>query len=209
MKSMMDNMIPGFNQHEMMENMLGGYSNMKNSMNSIFSPMGKMMGQNEMTKNMAEWSELADKMVVYNVKNAELQYMIYEKGTKVMEKIAETIINKQENGEEVGNVMALYQEWLNLSDAEFVTLFESDDYAELMAEVASLKMNLSKESDLMMEKSLAKLPVATRSDVEEMQKAIYDLKKQVRQLAKMLEMDTEIEETPAPKKAATKKATKK
>lgn len=213
MKSMMGNMMPGFNQNEMMENMLGGYNNMKNSMNSIFSPMGKMMGQSDMTKNLAEWSELADKMVVYNIKNAELQYMVYEKGTKVMEKIAETIINKQENGEEVGNVMALYQEWLNMSDAEFVSLFESNEYAELMAEVASLKMKLSKESDLLMEKSLAKLPVATRSEMEEMHKAIYDLKKQVRQLEKMLEMETvetvETEEVATPKATAKKSTAKK
>lgn len=212
MKSMMGNMMPGFNQNEMMENMLGGYNNMKNSMNSIFSPMGKMMGQNDMTKNLAEWSELSDKMVAYNIKNAELQYMIYEKGTKVMEKIAETIVNKQENGEEVGNVMALYQEWLNLSDAEFVSLFESDAYAELMAEVASLKMKLGKETDLLMEKSLSKLPVATRSEMEEMHKAIYDLKKQVRQLEKMLEMEAEVEveeESTAPKAAAKKSTSKK
>ncbi|MFA6152316.1 MAG: poly(R)-hydroxyalkanoic acid synthase subunit PhaE [Chitinophagaceae bacterium] len=214
MKSMMGNMVPGFNQNEMMESMLGGYNNMKNSMNSIFAPMGKMMGQNDMTKNMAEWSDLADKMVVYNIKNAEMQHMIYEKGTKIMDKVAESIINKQENGEEVGSVMALYQEWLNISDAEFVALFESDEYSQIMAEVASLKMKLSKETDMLMEKSLSKIPVATRSEMEEMHKAIYDLKKQVRQLEKMLELETleNIEETPVselPKVAAKKSATKK
>jgi polyhydroxyalkanoate synthase subunit PhaE len=211
MKSMIGDMIPAFDQNEMMEKMLGGYNNMKNSMNSIFAPMGKMMGQNEMTKNMAEWAEIADKMMVYNIKNAEMQYMIYEKGTKVMDKIAESIIHKQENGEEVGNVMALYQEWLNLSDAEFVALFESDEYSKIMAEVASMKMKLSKEIDHKMEQSLRNVPVATRSEMEEMHKAIYDLKKQVRQLEKMLEMEVaepEVE-TVAPKTTAKKTATKK
>jgi hypothetical protein len=207
MKSMMSEMMPAFNQNEMMEKMLGGYNNMKNSMGSIFAPMNKMMGQNEMTKNMAEWSDLADKMVVYNIKNAEMQHMIYERGTKIMDKVANSIANKIENGEEVKSVMAIYQEWLNLSDAEFVSLFESDEYAQLMAEVASLKMKLSKEVELKMEKSLSNIPVATRSELEEMQKAVYDLKKQVRQLEKMLEVESEVEAAPkaAAKKAAAKK----
>lgn len=211
MKSMMGDMMPAFNQNEMMEKMLGGYNNMKASMSSAFSPMGKMMGQNEMTKNLAEWSEIADKMVIYNIKNAEMQHMIYQAGSKVMDKVAESIAHKIENGEEVKSVMAIYQEWLNLSDASFVSLFESDEYAQIMADVASMKMKLSKEIDLKMEKSLSQLPVATRSDLEEMHKAIYDLKKQVRQLEKMLEVEVEAETEestttkPAAKKATTKK----
>ncbi|MBL7712730.1 MAG: hypothetical protein JNL13_09710 [Chitinophagaceae bacterium] len=208
MKSMMNNMIPGFNQNEAMEFMLGGYNNMRNSLNSIFSPMGKMMGQNDFTKNIADWNELSDKLVAFSIKNAEMQYMIYEKGTKIMDKVAESIVNKQENGEEVGSIMALYQEWLNISDSEFVTLFESDEYSQVMADVASLKMKIGKEMDTLIEKSLSNVPVATRSEVEELHKAIYDLKKQVRQLEKMMEMEEETEEVAAPKPAA-RKSTKK
>ncbi len=70
-------------------------------------------------------------------------------------------------------------------------------------------MNLRKEINLKLEKSLANVPVATRSEMEEMHKAIYDLKKQVRQLEKMLEMETEVEETPAPKATAKKSTAKK
>jgi hypothetical protein len=209
MKSMMNEMMPAFNQNEMMEKMLGGYNNMKSSMGSVFAPMHKMIGQNEMSKNLAEWSELADKMVAYNVKNAEMQHMIYEKGTKIMDKVADSIAHKIENGEEVKSIMAIYQEWLNLSDAEFVSLFESDEYSKLMAEVASLKMKLNKEVEQKMEKSLSNIPVATRSEMEEMHKAIYDLKKQVRQLEKMLEMETEVEATAEEVKPTSKKATTK
>lgn len=201
MKSMMANMVPGFNQQELMENLLSGYNNMRNSINSIFAPMGKMMGHNDLTKNIAEWNELADKMVMYHIKNAEMQYMIYEKGASIMDKVAASIVKKQENGEEISSVMALYQEWLNISDSEFVALFESDDYSRIMAETASLKLKLNKEIEHKLEQSLSNIPVATRSDLEEMHKAIYDLKKQVRQLEKMLEI-----ETPAEPEAGTTEA---
>jgi polyhydroxyalkanoate synthase subunit PhaE len=107
----------------------------------------------------------------------------------------------------VNSVMALYQEWLNLSDKEFVQLFESDEYAKIMADTASLQMRLRKDIELQMEKSLSSFPVATRSEVEELHKTIYDLKKQVRQLEKMMEMETEeeTEATPAAKKTAARK----
>lgn len=209
MKAMMGEMMPAFSGHDMMQSVLGAYNNMHNSMSNIFAPMGKMLGQNEWTKNMADWNEIADKMVVYNIKNAEMQYMIYEKGAQVMDKVAESIINKQENGEEVGSIMALYQEWLNISDAAFVALFESDEYAKIMAETASLKMQLTKEIEQKMEKSLSNIPVATRSEMEELYKVIYDLKKQVRQLEKMMEMEQEDEEVVAPKAAAKKSASRK
>lgn len=202
MKEMMNGAMPAFNRNEMMDGMLNGYNTFNNNMNNIFAPMAKMVTPNASTKNMAEWKEIADKMVIYNIKNSEMQSMMYEKGVKIMDKIAQSIANKIENGEEVSSVMALYQEWLNTSDAEFVSLFESDEYSKIMAETASLQMKLRKEIDLKLENQMSKLPIATRSDMEEMHKAIYDLKKQVRQLEKMLEMETANEEvkveTPKP-----------
>lgn len=211
MKSMMGNMMPGFNPAQMFEGMNNGYHTFQNSLNGIFAPMAKMITPNDYTKSMAEWSEIADKMVVYNIKNAEMQYMIYAQGSQVMDKVAASVVNKLENGEEVNSVMALYQEWLNISDKEFVALFESDEYAKVMADTASLQMRLRKDIEQLLEKQLVNIPVATRSEIEELYKTIYDLKKQVRQLEKMMEMETEEETTkesemtPAAKKTAAKK----
>ena len=43
--------------------------------------------------------------------------------------------------------------------------------------------------DLQAEKMLGGLPVATRSEMDELYKVIYDLKKEVRQLEKMMEIE--------------------
>lgn len=205
MKTMSSSFMPAnFNSNAMFEGATGAYNNFRNSLNSIFAPMGKMIGNNEWTKNLDAYNELADKLAIFNIKSAEMQHMIYEAGTKVMDKVAESILNKQENGVEVGNIMSLYQEWLNISDNEFVKLFESDEYSAIMADVASLKMKLTKEMNSVVEKSLVNIPVATRSEVEELYKVIYDLKKEVRQLSRMLDMETEVEEDTNPKASAKK-----
>lgn len=196
MKSMMGTMMPDMNASGFFGNMLSGYNQFSGMMNDAAAPFTKMMTPNQQTKTMMEWQDIANRMAVYNIKNSELQYMMYQQGLKVMENLAENIIDKIQNGEETSSMMALYQEWMNLSDKTYVALFESDEYSKLMAEVSAMQLKLKKDIELQAEKFMAGIPVATRSEVDELYRTIYDLKKQVRQLEKMMELDTE-EEIPS------------
>jgi polyhydroxyalkanoate synthase subunit PhaE len=207
MRGMMGNMIP--NSSEMFGNMLNGYNTWQNMLSNATAPMIKMMTPNQHTKTMLEWNNISNRMMVYNIKNAELQYMIYNQGSKVMDQLAENIAAKMQNNEQPADMLAMYQEWLNISDSVFVSLFESEDYSKLMAEVSALQLNLKKDVEGQVEKMMVGIPVATRSEMDEMYKTIYELKKQVRQLEKMLEIGNETEEVVAEDKAAPRKTAKK
>jgi polyhydroxyalkanoate synthesis regulator phasin len=209
-REFMNNMNP-FAGQNVFENALNSYQQMQSTFQNAVAPIAKMVTPNQFSKSATEWSDIVDRMAIFNIKNAELQYMMYQQGNKVMDKLVENITNKVENGTEINSMTALYQEWLNISDKVFVELFESDDYSKLMAEVSALQLKLRKEMDLQAEKMLGGLPVATRSEMDELYKVIYDLKKEVRQLEKMLDIDsnepiTEVTEAATAKKAATKKA---
>ncbi len=186
--------------------MLSEYNKWYNSMNAAAAPFTKMMPANQHNKTMNDWNDISNRIMVYNIKNAELQYMIYTQGEKVMDALAQDVTKKIKNGAEVNSIISLYQEWLNISDKVFVSLFESDEYSKLMAEVSSLKITLTKDIELQMEKNMAGIPVATRSELDELYKTIYELKKQVRQLEKMMDLDSSIiiEEKPAAKKTHKK-----
>jgi polyhydroxyalkanoate synthesis regulator phasin len=184
--------------------MLSNYNSMYNQMMTAVSPFAKLMTPNADTKTQEEWNKIMNNMNIYNLKSAEMQYMVYQTGTKAMEKIAETVMHKIENGEEVNSIMKLYQEWLNTSDTIYVELFETDEYSKLMAEVSALKLRIKKDVEGQMENMFVNVPVATRSEMDEVYQTIYDLKKEVRQLQSMLELDTTPVEAPA-KKTATKK----
>ncbi|HYC29111.1 MAG TPA: poly(R)-hydroxyalkanoic acid synthase subunit PhaE, partial [Chitinophagaceae bacterium] len=148
-----------------------------------------------------EWNDIANRMAIYNIKNAELQYMVYNQGAKVMDNLANSVAKKIESGEELNSIMAVYQEWLNIGDKTFVELFESEDYSKLMAEVNALQLKLRKDVELQMEKFMVGVPVATRSEMDELYKTIYELKKQVRELEKAVEEnDTEKKPTAKGKK---------
>lgn len=182
MRGMMNNMMPA--SSEVFGQMLNGYNTWYNMMNNAVSPLTKMMTPNQHTKTMMEWSDIANRTAVYNIKNAEMQYMIYNQGVKVMDSLAENVINKLQKGEEVNSMMALYQEWLNISDKVYVSLFESDEYSKLMAEVSAMQLKLRKDVEGQLEKFMVGIPVATRSEMDELYKTIYELKKQVRELEK-------------------------
>lgn len=203
-REMMNNMNP-FAGYNVFANMMEAYQTAQQSFHNAVSPIAKMATPNQYTKTAAEWADIANEVAVFQIKNAELQYMMYQQSTKVMDQLVESIMNKMENGVEINSISALYQEWLNIGDKVYVELFESDEYSKLMAEVSALQLKLRKQMDMQAEKMLAGVPVATRSDLDELYKVIYDLKKEVRQLEKML--DIESEEAPAAK-AATSKTTK-
>jgi polyhydroxyalkanoate synthase subunit PhaE len=207
-REFMNNMNP-FAGQDFFGNMMNGYQSMQNAFQNAVSPIAKMVTPNQYTKSAAEWAEIADRVAIFNIKNAEMQYMVYQQGNKVMDKLIENITNKVENGTEINSMTALYQEWLNISDKVYVELFESDDYSKLMAEVSALQLKLRKEMDLQAEKMLAGYPVATRSEMDELYKVIYDLKKEVRQLEKMMEMESEEDTVTPAKPAAAKKTTTK
>jgi hypothetical protein len=184
--------MPGMNSTEGFSNMLSMYQNMQSTMQNAISPITRMITPNKYTKSMADWQEIADRAVVYNIKNTQMQYMMYAQGTKVMDALAENVMHKMEAGEEVKSMMNLYQDWLAISDKQFVALFESDEYSELMAEVSALQLKLRKDMEGQMEKALVNIPVATRTELDELYKTIYDLKKEVRQLNRMMELDGEV-----------------
>ena len=194
------------NGSEVFGTMMNEYNKWQNSISEAAAPFTKMMPANEHMKAMNEWNDISNRIMVYNIKNAELQYMIYNQGQKVMDALAENVAKKVKDGTEVKSVIALYQEWLNISDKSFVHLFESDEYSKLMAEVGSLKMKLQKDIELQMEKNLKGIPVATRSEMDEMYKTIYELKKKIHQLEKMMDLDSEVitEAKPAAKKSTKK-----
>jgi hypothetical protein len=187
-RQMMGSFMP-VSGSEIFGNMLNGYNNAQNMLQGAMSPFAKMMTPNQHTRTMAEWQDIANRMMVFSIKNSELQYLVYTQGTKVMDALAENITNKIQHGEEINSMMALYQEWMSISDKTFVSLFESDNYSQLMAEVSSLQLKLRKDIDTQIEKQMAGLPIATRSEMDEIYKTIYDLKKEIRQLEKMMEIE--------------------
>jgi polyhydroxyalkanoate synthase subunit PhaE len=191
MKSSMNNMMPNMSANPY-TSMLANYNNMYGQMMNSVSPFAKLMTPSNDSKNMQEWATIMNNVNIYNIKNAELQHMVYQTGMKVMETLAEQTMHKIENGEEVNSMIKLYQDYLNTSDKNYVALFETDEYSKLMAEVSAMKLSIKKAVEKQSEKMLENIPVATRSEMDEVYQTIYDLKKMVRSLQAKIDVEAPI-----------------
>ena len=205
MRDMMSKMNNG---SQMLGNINNAYTSWQKQVSESVAPFTKLMPESQYTKTMQEWNDISRRITEYNMKNAELQYMIYNQGAKVMDKLAEQTAKKVKDGTEVTSIIDLYQDWMNISDKVYVSLFESTEYSKLMAEVGAMQMKLRKDIEAQTEKMFKDIPVATRSQMDDVYKTIYELKKKVRQLEKMMDLEGEEVEEETVVKPAPKKATK-
>ena len=208
MKHQMQQM-PGMNQNPY-SNAWEMYHNWRTAMNEAVSPLTKLVNQNSQVKSVQVWNEIYELMVEFNLKNNELQYMIYQHGLKVMDKLADKVSSHLGEGKSIDSFVKLYQDWLVTGDEVFTDLFNSDEYSKLMTQVSSLQMQLKKDIDDQMESMfLVNMPIATRTEMDEVYKSIYDLKKMYRNLEKMFaRMEEKSAHEPAaeaPKAGAKKK----
>lgn len=201
MKANMTNMMPNNSFSQAMDM----YNNMNNQMNSAFAPMMKLMGNNNQTQQMNAAKELSNEFAQYHVKSTEMQMAMYNTGLKAMEELAESVYTDMRNGVEVKDFSKIYTNWLTISDKHFVELFSTDEYSKMQAEVNALGGKIKMNINHQMEKSIANIPVITRSEMDETYKTIYEMKKRINMLEKQIDTDS-INDEPA--KPAAKKATK-
>lgn len=201
MHNQMANMMPA----DMMHNMFANYQNMYNQMNNAFAPLTKLMPVNDQTKMMESMKEISNMLTSYNMKNSQLQYMMYTTGLKAMDELSETLYSKMRNGDDMKSFMNVYQEWLNVHDKHMVALFETDEYSKLMAEVSALQLTMKKKIEKEMEKSMSHLPIINRTEMDELYKTVYELRKRINMLEKQLDTETVAAEEP---KATAKKTAK-
>jgi len=183
------------------------YHNWRNAINEAVSPLTKLTNENGPVKNVKIWNDINDLMVEFNIKNNELQYLVYQNGLKVMDRLSDKVANQLKEGKTIDSFVKLYQDWLVTGDEVFTELFNGDQYSKLMTEVSSLQMRLKKDIDDQMESLfLVNMPVATRTEMDEVYKSIYDLKKMYRNLEKMFSAEkTEQQEKVVPETKTSKK----
>jgi len=158
-----------------------------------FSQMMKMMNPGKEKHMMEAMVATMDKVNEYQLKQSQLQYLLYTTAQKSMETSIQNNMNKVSENTEVGNFNIFFNEWVSTTEKAFTELFATDEFSQLKAEVTTLPMSIKKDFDTQMTTSLENTPFAFKSDMDEVYKNIYDLKKMVKHLQKMLDINEEVE----------------
>lgn len=189
-------------------NVFAMYSQAFDAMNTASVPMMKMLGNGAVKDQIDAAKYITNEFNVFMMKNTQLQYQVYITGIKAMEEVAENVYAKMRSGDDMTNFTNIYNEWLNISDKTFVNLFQSEEYSKMQGELNSFGMKLKRHMDQQMEKSMANMPVITRTEMDELYQTIHDLKKKISALEKQAgsavaeEKTEEVKETKTARKTA-------
>ncbi len=127
-----------------------------------------------------------DDLSVYAAKNTEYQHTIYITGVGAMDKVVEKLAEKITSGEEIKQFDEFFDIWIDTSEQAYYKLFQTEEFAKLQGELLDASLNVKTHFFKVMEIYLSDLPIALRSEMDDLYKTVYDLKKTVKKLEKQL-----------------------
>lgn len=98
----------------------------------------------------------------------------------IYEKVGELV----ENGKLPNDTDKYYQMWIKILEGHFMKLFQSPEYIQILAKTMATLSEFSVAKDAVFEDLLKVLPIPNRSEIDDLEREIYGLKKRLRILEK-------------------------
>jgi hypothetical protein len=122
----------------------------------------------------------------YAAKNAEMQHTLYLTGLNAMENVVKVLADKVENGEEEFKFEAFFDLCIDTNEKTYYALFQTQEYAKLKGDVLEAGLKARQGYTKLMESVLYDLPIALRSEMDDLYKTVYELRKKVKMLEKQI-----------------------
>jgi hypothetical protein len=161
------------------------YSQVNDVFGKTFEPLLKIASPGKEKENVEATIALMDKLAEYSIKQSELQMILQSTTQKSVEKIATQYAEKYNNPEafkQLPNAQEMYNEWVKVNEQLFTELFASDEFSKIKGDALNLSMDVKKHFEKQFEQTFENFPIVFKTEVEELHKTVYDLKKQVKEL---------------------------
>lgn len=158
-----------------------------NTFNAFDSTIGRIFHVQPVGKDREKIELLLrsfDDLSVYLARSIEYQHMMYVTGLTTIEKVIATIAEKIKAGEEIKKFDDFLDLWIGVNEKTYYALFKTEDFSKLQGELLEAALNVRKHFFKLMELHLYDLPIALRSEMDDLYKTIYELKKKVKSLEK-------------------------
>jgi hypothetical protein len=158
------------------------YNNLFNAFDSTFGrvfhvpPVGKDREKVKML--LGSFDDLS----VYLAKYTEYQHTMYVTGLAALEKVIASVTEKCNKGEDPKCFDEFFDLWVDVSEDTYYHLFQSAAFSKLQGELLEAALNVRGHNFKLMELYLYDYPIALRSEMDDLYKTIYDLKKRVKSL---------------------------
>jgi hypothetical protein len=127
-----------------------------------------------------------DSLSVYLAKNTEYEHAVYVAGTGAFEKVVAALAAKVDKGEKLTGFKEFFDLWITVNEKAFAELFRTERYAKLQGELLAASLQVRQNYFKLMELHLYDLPIALRSEMDDLYKTVHDLKRKVKSLERKL-----------------------
>lgn len=146
---------------------------------------------------------LQDEYAQYYIHSSKIQEMTNQILEKSMQVTTQKVADRMAKGETI-TFDDFFQSWLNVTEADLIALYEGKEFSVEQGKMVQVSTSISKLMETQMEKTLKHLPLASRTDLDELSATIHELRVKVRGLEQNLAKKTEkTSEKETPKKAET------
>ncbi|MBI5741823.1 MAG: hypothetical protein HZA16_14060 [Nitrospirae bacterium] len=176
--------MPGFLDGHLSDSILKNFHSMFGAYDATF---GKALNMPAVWKD-REKVELClksfDDLSSYLEKSIEYQYRMYSTGLKAMGRVMEAIVGRTNGEGKIGGFSEFLDIWVQENEKTFHEMFNTEEFAKFQGEYLDSALNVRRHYFKLMELHLYDFPVAVRSEMDDLYKQVYELKRQVRSLQK-------------------------
>lgn len=159
----------------------------KDAYNKTFGVLVKSPVVGSSREMLEQNNRTVDSMVEMLISVSEFMTKALSVGYKNSQEVFAQYFDSMEKGEEPKTFNEFYKMWSKHVENAIEKYFYSDEFSLLIAKAADSYMIFKIEYDKLIEKSLSESPIVTKSEVDNVYKNVYELRREVRSLKKELE----------------------
>jgi len=167
------------------------FSNVQNAFDESFGKILKMPQVGKDREKMQIFMDAIDKFSGYMSRNTEFQHQMYVTSQDAMNKVLDKIAQMVKDGKEVKNYDEFFKLWIDTNENCFSELFKTADFSDKQAELLNAALDVRNNFNKLTEMSFADYPIPLRSEMDDLYKTVYDLKKKIKSLEKQLKTPTQ------------------
>jgi len=127
-----------------------------------------------------------DVLSVYLAKNTEFEHTMYVTGLAAFEQLIAAVADKVNKGEEFKDFGEFFNLYITVNEKAYSVLFQTEGYAKMQGALLEAALNVRTHTFKLTELYLYDLPIALRSEMDDLYKTVHELKKKVKGLEKRL-----------------------
>lgn len=155
--------------------------------------------------------QMQDDYTFYYIKSNEMQNLVQKTAQKALETALKNSLERvKQNPEQVITFEDFFNTWMDTTEPMMIELYRSPTFGKLQAEALAVSTAIKSRFEKQLELLLEPLPIAPRSEIDELNAIIHELRSKVRTLERELnsKIQDPVEIVKEEKVAKTTKAAK-